>query len=63
MAYQTQGFTLDNSGRRVVVDPVTRIEGHLRCEVSIAGDRGGDHRHCRAVVSARNIPPPYTPIA
>lgn len=35
MAYQTQGFTLDNSGRRVVVDPVTRIEGHLRCEVNI----------------------------
>ncbi|WP_430458612.1 hypothetical protein, partial [Salmonella enterica] len=21
--YQTQGFTLDNSGRRIVVDPVT----------------------------------------
>ncbi|MBV8047915.1 MAG: nickel-dependent hydrogenase large subunit [Paludibacterium sp.] len=35
MAYQTQGFTLDNSGRRVVVDPVTRIEGHLRCEVNL----------------------------
>ncbi|KJV33441.1 hydrogenase [Aquitalea magnusonii] len=35
MSYQTQGFTLDNSGRRVVVDPVTRIEGHLRCEVNI----------------------------
>jgi hydrogenase large subunit len=29
------GFTLDNSGRRVVVDPVTRIEGHMRCEVNI----------------------------
>src|SRR5210317_24518 len=28
------GFTLDNSGRRVVVDPVTRIEGHLRIEVN-----------------------------
>lgn len=27
--YQTQGFTLDNSGRRIVVDPVTRIEGHI----------------------------------
>ena len=24
------GFTLDNSGRRVAIDPVTRIEGHLR---------------------------------
>ncbi len=33
--YETQGFRLDNSGRRVVVDPVTRIEGHLRCEVNI----------------------------
>lgn len=29
------GFSLDNSGRRVVVDPVTRIEGHLRCEVNL----------------------------
>lgn len=29
------GFTLDNSGRRMVVDPVTRIEGHLRCEVNL----------------------------
>ena len=29
------GFALDNSGRRVVVDPVTRIEGHLRVEVNL----------------------------
>lgn len=29
------GFNLDNSGRRVVVDPVTRIEGHMRCEVNL----------------------------
>jgi hydrogenase large subunit len=29
------GFTLDNSGTRVVVDPITRIEGHMRCEVNI----------------------------
>ncbi|SDH26939.1 hydrogenase large subunit [Roseospirillum parvum] len=29
------GFNLDNSGRRVVVDPVTRIEGHLRLEVNV----------------------------
>lgn len=35
MSYKTQGFTLDNSGRRIVVDPVTRIEGHMRCEVNI----------------------------
>lgn len=35
MSYQTQGFTLDNSGRRIVVDPVTRIEGHMRCEVNL----------------------------
>jgi hydrogenase large subunit len=34
-AYETQGFKLDNSGRRVVVDPVTRIEGHMRCEVNL----------------------------
>ncbi len=29
------GYTLDDSGQRVVVDPVTRIEGHMRCEVNI----------------------------
>lgn len=29
------GFQLDDSGQRVVVDPVTRIEGHMRCEVNI----------------------------
>ena len=32
---ETQGFRLDNSGRRVVVDPITRIEGHLRIEVNV----------------------------
>ncbi|MFN7778084.1 MAG: nickel-dependent hydrogenase large subunit, partial [Betaproteobacteria bacterium] len=35
---ETQGFKLDNSGKRVVVDPVTRIEGHLRVEVNLDGD-------------------------
>jgi len=34
-AYETQGFTLDNSGKRVVVDPICRIEGHLRVEVNL----------------------------
>ncbi len=34
-AYETQGFKLDNSGKRVVVDPVCRIEGHLRVEVNL----------------------------
>jgi hydrogenase large subunit len=29
------GFQLDNSGRRIVVDPITRIEGHLRIEVNV----------------------------
>jgi hydrogenase large subunit len=29
------GFTLDNSGRRMVVDPICRIEGHLRIEVNL----------------------------
>jgi hydrogenase large subunit len=38
MTIQTpNGFTLDTSGKRVVVDPVTRIEGHMRCEVNIDG--------------------------
>jgi hydrogenase large subunit len=35
---QTQGFTLDNSGTRIVVDPITRIEGHLRIEVNVDKD-------------------------
>ncbi len=34
-SYETQGFKLDNAGKRVVVDPVTRIEGHLRVEVNL----------------------------
>ncbi|MEL6977821.1 MAG: nickel-dependent hydrogenase large subunit [Pseudomonadota bacterium] len=29
------GYQLDNGGKRVVVDPVTRIEGHMRCEVNV----------------------------
>jgi hydrogenase large subunit len=37
-AYETQGFKLDDSGRRIVVDPVTRIEGHMRCEVNLDKD-------------------------
>ena len=36
MSVQTpNGFQLDNAGRRIVVDPVTRIEGHMRCEVNL----------------------------
>jgi hydrogenase large subunit len=36
MTIQTpNGFTLDTAGKRVVVDPVTRIEGHMRCEVNV----------------------------
>src|SRR5512135_919534 len=34
-AYETQGFNLDDSGKRVVVDPFCRIEGHLRVEVNL----------------------------
>jgi hydrogenase large subunit len=37
-AYETQGFKLDNSGKRVVVDPICRIEGHLRVEVNLDGN-------------------------
>lgn len=29
------GFALNDAGTRVVVDPVTRIEGHMRCEVNL----------------------------
>lgn len=32
------GFSLDDTGQRVVVDPVTRIEGHMRCEVNLDED-------------------------
>ncbi|MEJ2591911.1 MAG: nickel-dependent hydrogenase large subunit, partial [Candidatus Thiodiazotropha sp.] len=37
MSTQTtpNGYQLDDAGQRVVVDPVTRIEGHMRCEVNI----------------------------
>ena len=37
-AYATQGFTMDNSGKRVIVDPICRIEGHLRVEVNLDKD-------------------------
>lgn len=33
--YQTQGYTVNDAGRRLIVDPITRIEGHMRCEVNI----------------------------
>jgi hydrogenase large subunit len=29
------GFKLDDAGQRIVVDPVTRIEGHMRVEVNV----------------------------
>jgi hydrogenase large subunit len=36
MVVQTpNGFNLDTAGKRIVVDPVTRIEGHMRCEVNV----------------------------
>jgi hydrogenase large subunit len=36
MVVQTpNGFSLDTEGQRIVVDPVTRIEGHMRCEVNV----------------------------
>ncbi|MBS9781276.1 MAG: nickel-dependent hydrogenase large subunit [Gammaproteobacteria bacterium] len=35
MTTNSQGFDLDNSGRRIVVDPITRIEGHMRIEANI----------------------------
>jgi hydrogenase large subunit len=39
MTIQTpNGFTLDTSGKLIVVDPVTRIEGHMRCEVNVDSD-------------------------
>lgn len=35
MVATPNGFDLDTSGKRIVVDPVTRIEGHMRCEVNV----------------------------
>ena len=35
MVTTPNGFDLDTSGKRIVVDPVTRIEGHMRCEVNV----------------------------
>jgi hydrogenase large subunit len=35
MTVTPNGFNLDTAGRRIVVDPVTRIEGHMRCEVNV----------------------------
>ena len=32
------GFNLDTSGQRIVVDPICRIEGHLRIEVNVDGN-------------------------
>ncbi|GMU58281.1 MAG: hydrogenase large subunit [Myxococcaceae bacterium] len=39
MTKTANGFDLDTSGKRVVVDPITRIEGHLRVEVNV-DDKG-----------------------
>ncbi|MCA6116796.1 nickel-dependent hydrogenase large subunit [Bradyrhizobium sp. WSM 1738] len=39
MGAQTpNGFKLDNSGKRIVVDPLTRVEGHLRVEANLDSD-------------------------
>ncbi len=37
-SYTTQGQTVNSGGKRIIIDPVTRIEGHLRCEVNINED-------------------------
>ncbi len=44
------GFKLDNRGQRVVVDPVCRIEGHLRIEVNL-----DDNNVIRNAVSTGNM--------
>ena len=35
MATTPNGYNLDATGKRIVVDPVTRIEGHMRVEVNV----------------------------
>jgi hydrogenase large subunit len=44
------GFTLDTGGQRVVVDPICRIEGHLRIEVNV-----DDQKIIRNAVSTGNM--------
>jgi hydrogenase large subunit len=44
------GFSLDDSGQRVVVDPICRIEGHLRIEVNL-----DDSNTIRNAVSTGNM--------
>jgi hydrogenase large subunit len=44
------GFKLDTSGQRVVVDPICRIEGHLRIEVNV-----DEHNVIRNAVSTGNM--------
>ena len=44
------GFTLDDAGKRVVVDPICRIEGHLRIEVNV-----DDNNVIRNAVSTGNM--------
>ena len=41
------GFSLDDSGQRVVVDPICRIEGHLRIEVNL--DESNTIRNATAI--------------
>ena len=44
------GFALNDSGRRVVIDPITRIEGHLRIEINV-----DDHNVIRNAVSVGTL--------
>ncbi len=44
------GFELDTGGKRVVVDPICRIEGHLRIEVNV-----DDNNVIRNAVSTGNM--------
>ena len=52
MVVQTpNGFNLDTGGKRVVVDPVTRIEGHMRCEVNV--DENNNYSNSERIESRR----------
>ncbi len=44
------GFNLDTGGKRIVVDPICRIEGHLRIEVNV-----DDNNVIRNAVSTGNM--------
>jgi hydrogenase large subunit len=51
------GFKLDTGGKRVVVDPICRIEGHLRIEVNLDSDVCARSGRCTGHQDSRECQP------